>query len=91
MSECKYRASNGECLYQKQFPYIEYCVDGPCPNYTAMTNADHIRAMTDEELAEQIIECVEFEFFRVKVGIRPNNKEEWLEWLEAEAEGEDNG
>lgn len=54
MSECKFKASDGECLHDKMFPYKEYCVDGPCPHYTAQTNADHIRSMTDEELAEWI-------------------------------------
>ena len=52
-----------------------------------MTNADRIRAMTDEELAEQIVRCVESDYFRLKVmGIRPLNRDEWLDWLKHEAE-----
>ena len=50
MSKCKFKASDGECLRDKMFPYKEYCVNGPCPHYTAQTNADHIRSMTDEEI-----------------------------------------
>lgn len=52
MSECKYKAKDGECLYEKRFPYKEYCVEGPCTHDTPQTNADRIRAMSDEELAE---------------------------------------
>ena len=52
---------------------------------TPRTNADHIRAMTDEELAEEIIDCVLADLFRLNViGTKPNTKEEWLEWLKEE-------
>lgn len=49
------------------------------------TNADRIRSMTDEELAEEIVKCVLADLFRLNViGTRPNTKEEWLEWLKEE-------
>ena len=52
----------------------------------AMTNADRIRAMTDEDLAEQIAKCVEADFFRANViGIKQNSKDDWLDWLKQEA------
>ena len=51
------------------------------------TNADRIRAMSDEELAEEIIDCVLADLFRLNVlGTRPNTKEEWLKWLKEEVE-----
>ena len=46
MSKCKYKHEE-YCAYIDQ-----YCVEGPCPYEEPMTNADRIRAMTDEELAE---------------------------------------
>ena len=57
-----------------------------------VTNGDRIRAMSDEMLAEQIVRCVESDLFRLNViGIRPNNKEEWLDWLREKAYGESDG
>lgn len=55
-----------------------------CPHATPpITNADRIRAMTDEELLKMIY----------TIGAQLYNKttEEWLEWLkkEPESEGED--
>ena len=46
MSKCKYRHEE-YCAYIDQ-----YCVEGPCPYEEPQTNADRIRAMSDEELAE---------------------------------------
>lgn len=48
-----------------------------CPHYDSKnrrTNADRIRGMSDEELAEWIISITE------------DNTEEWLDWLKAEGE-----
>lgn len=57
----------------------EYSYNGVLPSYTPrMTNADRIRAMTDEELAvfisDQIIDR--------NIGIP---SETWLDWLKQEA------
>ena len=75
MSKCRYKAKDGECLYEKRFPYKEYCVEGPCPHDTPITNADRIRAMTDEEL--------EAEFWRIYEELRRwTNSRIWLhQWL----------
>lgn len=52
-----------------------------------ITNAMKIRAMTDEELAEFIVRCVEADFFRVNVlGTHSNSAEEWLDWLRQEVQ-----
>lgn len=47
-----------------------------CEHYKAMTNADWIRSMTDEELAEI--------FAQYNISL---DKDGWLEWLRAESEG----
>lgn len=52
MSECKHRKPNGVCVIDTEVVYRGYCVDGPCSGYEPMTNADRIRSMTDEELAD---------------------------------------
>ena len=52
MSECKHRKPNGVCVIDIEVVYRGYCVDGPCSCFEPKTNADKVRAMTDEELAE---------------------------------------
>ena len=42
---------NGKCQKFTDDHYNSWCVEGPC-EYQTMSNADHIRSMTDEELAE---------------------------------------
>jgi hypothetical protein len=50
-----------------------------------VTHADRIRAMSDEELAEFIDNCVNGEFWRVQVGVATQSKGDWLDWLQQEA------
>lgn len=45
-----------------------------------MTNADHIRAMSDEELAEWMAECNAYK--------ENADASQWLPWLKQPAEGE---
>lgn len=93
MSECKFRAADDECLRERVFPYKEYCVDGPCTHYTSITNADRIRAMTDEELAEQMCDhtcmlCpIEGCEGRIEEG-RKKCKQYWLDWLKREIDND---
>ena len=52
---CKYKDKNGAC--QAVPKYLEYChkvffPKRPCIKEEPMTNADRIRSMTDEEMAE---------------------------------------
>lgn len=50
-----------------------------------ITNADLIRGMTDEELAEKIVMCRDADIFRETVlGTRMNTIWEWLDWLKQE-------
>lgn len=84
MSECKFKTADGECLREREFPYKEYCVDGPCTHYTSITNADRIRAMTDEELAEYL-DGVCHDLWQMFV---KDPQKMWLDWLKQEADDE---
>jgi hypothetical protein len=48
---CYYRTDDGKCRKFTDDKYTSYCVEGPCPDDTP-TNAQRIRGMSDEELAE---------------------------------------
>lgn len=50
---CVYFEKDGKCRKFSDDTAISYCVMGPCPEQK-LSNADRIRAMTDEELAEFI-------------------------------------
>lgn len=50
---CSYFAKDGVCRKLSSDTDFQYCVMGPCPHET-LSNADRIRAMSDEELAEFI-------------------------------------
>ena len=54
-----------------------------CAGWEKMTNADRIRAMTDEELARKLYDI------SWKVALSPDridSEEDWIEWLKQEAE-----
>lgn len=48
-----------KCKYKESCGY-EFCMEDECPDFEAVaeTNADHIRGMTDEELATQLVQIV---------------------------------
>lgn len=50
---CIYFEKNGMCRKFSDDTAVSYCVMGPCPEQTP-SNADRIRAMSDEELAKFI-------------------------------------
>ena len=50
---CIHYKPDGICAKYSVNGDISYCVQGPCPDET-LSNADRIRAMSDEELAEFI-------------------------------------
>lgn len=52
---CIYFGKNGRCRKFSDDTTVSYCVMGPCPEQT-LSNADRIRAMSDEELAEFLAE-----------------------------------
>ena len=46
------------------------------------TNYDRIKRLDADALAEEIVKCVDADFFRINVlGTKPHTKEEWSEWL----------
>ena len=47
---CIYFEKDGKCRKFSDDTVISYCVMGPCPEQK-LSNADRIRAMSDEELA----------------------------------------
>lgn len=47
---CVYFEKNGRCRKFSDDTAVSYCVMGPCPEQT-LSNADRIRAMSDEKLA----------------------------------------
>lgn len=61
-----------------------------CPAYSPKpkpkSNADRIRAMTDEELAAKIEELCQYTFMQISVYAKPFGKAEWLDWLKQEAQ-----
>ena len=57
---CIYFEKDGKCRKFSDDTVISYCVMGPCSEQK-LSNADRIRAMSDEELAEFLAE----EQFRV--------------------------
>ena len=92
MTKCKYEGTgiwNGRCTGTKE-------VD-PCPGYDKckeykpdyMTNADRIRAMTDEELNElfhEIYNAGTDDASSYEWGHRTNSFEWTMEWLQKQAE-----
>ena len=62
-----------------------------CPDRTPATNADHIRSMTDEELAEWFLKIAACPCDAMNGGCALNDdtcRQAWLEWLKEEAEDE---
>ena len=60
-----------------EFP-CSRCIHNAIDHYKPMTNADRIRNMNDEELAEYLVEVVKDAVFHSE------EYQEWLEWLQAE-------
>lgn len=99
MNGCIYRTKDGECdLYAEGGKYRAFCVgDEPCEG-RKRSNADRIRAMTDEELAEYLEEIAYCQkcpqFLQDNCDGSKYDREgcvrAYLSWLNAEAEGEDN-
>lgn len=91
MSICKHINKDGICLLHSEPLYKEPCHEGPCTDYNPITNADRIRAMTDEELAELMMFNCECFCTAEKSGCMENDrtcKQAWLEWLKQEVDDE---
>ena len=75
---CKYETSNGRCGLKGCYAYRHKCyTEDMCKCHEPPTNADRIRAMTDEELENVLRE------FATKP-----MQGSFLKWLQQPAEGE---
>ena len=76
---CVYCTEDGYCKKYSDEEVTTWCVQSPCKDEKP-SNADRIRAMTEEELAHVL--CL-----TAKGGIIGQRSEtEWLTWLKREAE-----
>lgn len=57
---CVHYKYDGLCAKYTANGCISYCVQGPCPDETP-SNADRIRAMSDEELARELALIAEWD------------------------------
>lgn len=83
---CVYFEKDGVCRKLSSDTDFQYCVMGPCPGQ-ALSNADRIRAMSDEELAERIwskFGCPNGKN-HVTCGYVGDCKDCWMEWLQQPA------
>ena len=82
MNGCIYRTKDNECdLYSEGGKFKAFCDMEHCDNI-APTNADRIRAMSDEELA-LLLSTLPRAY--PKNGFDPTCKNCWLYWLRQEA------
>lgn len=72
---CIYFEKDGKCRkFSDDYRFVSYCVMGACPEQK-LSNADRIRAMSDEELARFIFELYEQPL-----------EDGYLKWLQQPAE-----
>lgn len=93
MSVCKHISKDGLCLLHSEPLYKEPCHEGPCTDYEPLTNADRIRAMTDEELAKWFCDKVSCDCGCLAIckdcGWDDKScTQAWLDWLKQEADND---
>ena len=90
---CVYCTDDGYCKKYSDDEVTSWCVQSPCKDEKP-SNADRIRAMTDEELADRIMGFVRCEACEREFHIECNPfmtcRGVWLEWLKSPVEV-DNG
>lgn len=83
---CVYFEKDGVCRKLSSDTDFQYCVMGPCPE-KKLSNADRIRAMSDEELAEFIDKCEAAGYNDLSIARDKNNQlMDMLDWLQQPAE-----
>lgn len=83
MAKCKY--PNEVCANMTVLNGNTYCDSVPCSlkdELPKQTNADRIRAMSDEELAEWLTKITD----DAQLDARTKCNYQWAEWLQSEAE-----
>lgn len=80
--DCHWFKGHGDCFYDGVPPSNSPSACEECRFFKAPTNADRIRAMSDEELAEWLsCNCTGDGY--------GNSSEDWLDWLRQEYEEEE--
>lgn len=91
MNGCIYRSADNICKFWSKDGIESYCDSYSCEKKTP-SNADRIRAMSDEELATWIdrIQADAYERGMMETPIvdYPNIYSGWLNWLKEEAKDE---
>lgn len=91
---CVYFEKDGKCRKFSDDTFISYCVMGPCSEQK-ISNADRIRAMSDEELAAFLERvhvdpcsacCDNLYWCRRNNAPEPVCKNHFLKWLQQPAE-----
>ena len=83
---CVYCTEDGYCKKYSDERVISWCVQGPCKDEKP-SNADRIRAMTDEELAEYMsIYCCSHKTHDPRCQQFKDCGLCWLDWLKQEAQ-----
>ena len=88
---CKYETSNGRCGLKGCYAYRHKCfTEDLCKCHEPPTNADRIRAMTDEELAWELMlwRCEAVARHHGISSEYPDTQKTILDWLQQPAKGE---
>lgn len=91
MDGCIYRTKDGECdLYAEGGKYKAFCDMDGCDG-RKMSNADRIKAMSDEELAEWIVAIIAQETIYAANKVPTPDyalemRQRWFEWFRQECE-----
>ena len=92
MTNCKYITKNGRCGLKGCYAYRHKCyTEDMCKCHEPLTNADRIRAMTDNELNDlfrDIYDSGAYDAVSYGCGHKTNSFEWTMEWLQQPAEGE---
>ena len=94
MNGCVYKTIDGKCLKYSSETTVSYCVDIPTEHISVscegrnLTNADRIRAMSDEELANWIYNATTNALSILQIGsdAPTQNYFDWLNWLKRKVE-----
>lgn len=86
---CAYWREGEICAKGTEPGYTDFCVLGPCSQMKP-SNADHIRQMSDEEIAEFLAVC-DASRFRIRSETKAviAEKYRWLDWLKQEVDSDD--
>ena len=91
MTNCKYITKNGRCGLKNSYAYRHGCFgEDMCKCREPMTNADRIRAMSDEELRNWLFQrdCTNIAAFLEYGGMGVMDAVQLLEWLQQPPKGE---